>query len=293
MALPVGCRFQVVQKTMYKHEGALYELPIGLKGSVTNVDAAGDCRVQWDPAEGMSMPTSKWLLQSSFLKVKVLDPKPITPDVTIEVTKADPAEKFGLAVDMPGASCLLVKDIMVEGLIPKHNAANAENPEQQIQIGDIIVDVNGVYGNPTQMLDQVRESASKVTLSLLKGRASKAATAVAAAPTVAVKAPLQEAAASAAVADSCPPAACCLAAADAPTAPVALNPAAEAPTEAAAAAAAPAPTEAPTPPDESIMIPVPAKDSLLTQVQPTDVTTVEPEQTEIRGDGPNNCSCGC
>eukprot|EP00929_Paragymnodinium_shiwhaense_P075336 TRINITY_DN3850_c0_g1_i10.p1 TRINITY_DN3850_c0_g1~~TRINITY_DN3850_c0_g1_i10.p1 ORF type:complete len:276 (+),score=75.98 TRINITY_DN3850_c0_g1_i10:88-915(+) len=275
MALPVGCRFQVVQKTMYKHEGALYELPIGLKGSVTNVDAAGDCRVQWDPAEGMSMPTSKWLLQSSFLKVKVLDPKPITPDVTIEVTKADPAEKFGLAVDMPGASCLLVKDIMVEGLIPKHNAANAENPEQQIQIGDIIVDVNGVYGNPTQMLDQVRESASKVTLSLLKGRASKAATAVAAAPTVAVKAPLQEAAA------------------DAPTAPVALNPAAEAPTEAAAAAAAPAPTEAPTPPDESIMIPVPAKDSLLTQVQPTDVTTVEPEQTEIRGDGPNNCSCGC
>eukprot|EP00929_Paragymnodinium_shiwhaense_P001815 TRINITY_DN102022_c0_g1_i1.p1 TRINITY_DN102022_c0_g1~~TRINITY_DN102022_c0_g1_i1.p1 ORF type:complete len:242 (-),score=30.94 TRINITY_DN102022_c0_g1_i1:110-835(-) len=173
MALTVGCRFQVIQKTLYKHEGAMYEIPAGMKGSVTGVDTSGDARVQWEVPAGSTGPNSKWLLTSSFPKVKVLDPEPIPSDFTVHLTKNTADERFGLAVDLPGQRCLLLKEVLDEGVIASHNEANAGNEDVLLRPGDLIVDINGFYGDAKKMLEQ---AATESTLAVAVKRPQRSAT---------------------------------------------------------------------------------------------------------------------
>merc|ERR1719487_2601016 len=52
---------------------------------------------------------------------------------------------------------------MAEGMIPKHNSSTT--PDMQVNVGDLIVDVNGIYGDSAKMLEQVA-SATDVTVSI-------------------------------------------------------------------------------------------------------------------------------
>lgn len=154
MALPVGSEIEVVKKATYKHKGATYELPEGMRGYVTNVHQEGDVRVQWMIPDGGDVPMSEWLLQASFPKVRVLNPQPIPADFTFELERlpgTDPG--LGLAIDMPGGTCLYVKEVMEEGLIPAHNTYSHEN--LRVYATDLIVHVNGIQLDAQAMLQEL------------------------------------------------------------------------------------------------------------------------------------------
>lgn len=162
----VGCSFEVVQRAVYEHKDQTYELPTGARGIVAAFDKSGDARVEWKVTDGVAVPISKWLLQSSFSKVRILDPLPIPADFTILLKMENESQGFGLAVDRPGYACLLIKAVRAEGLMATYN--QTAPPERQVCPGDLIVHVNGIYGDSEKMLEQVSSGAEEVIVAVRK-----------------------------------------------------------------------------------------------------------------------------
>lgn len=78
------------------------------------------------------------------------------------VLEREASEGMGVRVDFFGSSVLKVNNIKDEGLIPAWNSKNENKPEVHIKVGDSIVDINGVHGDPKKMMEQI--GAKVVTL---------------------------------------------------------------------------------------------------------------------------------
>jgi hypothetical protein len=140
---------------------------------------------------------------------------------------------LGAVAQFPESKYILIESVKEKGLIPSWNKGCENTPEMQVKAGDLIVVVNGVFGESDLMLAELKAKA--ITLTVKRGQPATAtqaaeapaSEAAAAATPVAAEAPAVEApAAEAAVADA---AAAPVAEAPSEEAPVAESTAAEAP----------------------------------------------------------------
>lgn len=88
---------------------------------------------------------------ASVTSVDAQAAKPSSADriYTIRLTKSTPGAKIGL--DVQTKTMLRIVNIK-EGLVMTWNE---ENPEMTVQVGDCIVDINGVVGNPKDILNVI------------------------------------------------------------------------------------------------------------------------------------------
>jgi len=170
-------------------------------------------------------------------------------DFKIILENAAGSESLGATVNFPEKKYILVEAVSEEGLIPAWNKRCENMPEMQMKAGDLIVVVNGVFGNSDLMLAELKSMAITPTV---KGGAIAAETPAAEAP--AAEAPAAEAAA-----------------------PAAEAPAAEAPAAEAPAAEAPAAELAPPAPQG------PAAESPAAEATPANVKSKEIVLTVKRG----------
>lgn len=141
-------------------------------------------------------------------------------------------EKLGVTIVGDAENTFLVQAIKDEGLVPVFNATMEGAPESQVQVGDLIVAVNAVFGNNDAMTKELQQKTIVLTMK------RKAAEEAAAAEEETPAAPATEGAAEPApVAE---PAAEPAVATDAEVAPAEAAPAAADDEEPAAPIAAPA-----------------------------------------------------
>eukprot|EP00929_Paragymnodinium_shiwhaense_P111252 TRINITY_DN78_c0_g2_i1.p1 TRINITY_DN78_c0_g2~~TRINITY_DN78_c0_g2_i1.p1 ORF type:complete len:203 (-),score=95.50 TRINITY_DN78_c0_g2_i1:303-911(-) len=103
---------------------------------------------------------------------------PVAPEadfkVALETTEA--TQPLGLTI----VSCaqpavgILVQTVKEEGLVPTYNKQYESTPEQQVAAGDVIVAVNGIFGDYEQMTKELQQQ-KKLTLSLRRPAAGAAA----------------------------------------------------------------------------------------------------------------------
>jgi len=80
-----------------------------------------------------------------------------TREFTVEVVKT-PESKLGVDVDHQDGLTLFV-DQVTDGII---RAWNQQNPEQQVQHGDRIIEINGLRGDVHKLIDECKKSQTLV-----------------------------------------------------------------------------------------------------------------------------------
>jgi hypothetical protein len=76
--------------------------------------------------------------------------------ITIEVVKEPGFQTLGVEVDQVDGVSLRVESIDKHGLLARHNAKQDGNAATCVQIGDRIIEVNGVRQDPAQMLNECK-----------------------------------------------------------------------------------------------------------------------------------------
>lgn len=127
-------------------------------------------------------------------------------DYKVTLERSGDADTLGMSIVGNENNAYKIQSLKEEGMVPTYNKTQENTPEQQVKTGDLIVAVNGAFGDLEAMKTQLSEKAVTLTL---KRAAAEAETAPAA---------TEEAA---------------------PAEPAAAEPAAEPPAEAAAEPAAP------------------------------------------------------
>jgi hypothetical protein len=154
-------------------------------------------------------------------------------DFKINLENASGSESLGAVAKFPETKFILIESVKEEGLIPAWNKGCENTPEMQVKSGDLIVVVNGVFGNSDLMLAELKSKAITLTV-----KRAQSATGTPAAEAPAAEAPAaatpEVPAAEAPVAEDVA----------APEAPAEQTPAAESPAAEALVAEAPA-VEAP------------------------------------------------
>lgn len=65
-------------------------------------------------------------------------------------------EPFGLSIALLSDNMILVELVWTVGLVPAWNKRNLSTPEVQVRPGDIIIGVNGIFGNTDDMLRELK-----------------------------------------------------------------------------------------------------------------------------------------
>jgi hypothetical protein len=142
-------------------------------------------------------------------------------DFKINLENASGSESLGAVAKFPETKFILIESVKEEGLIPSWNKGCENTPEMQVKSGDLIVVVNGVFGNSDLMLAELKSTAITLTV-----KRAQSATGTPAAEAPAAEAPTaatpEVPAAEAPVAEGVA----------APEAPAEQTPAAESPAEA-------------------------------------------------------------
>jgi len=150
-------------------------------------------------------------------------------DFKINLENASGSESLGAVAKFPETKFILIESVKEEGLIPAWNKGCENTPEMQVKSGDLIVVVNGVFGNSDLMLAELKSTAITLTV-----KRAQSATGTPAAEAPAAEAPAagtpEVPAVEAPVAEGVA----------APEAPAEQTPAAESPAAEALAAEAPA-----------------------------------------------------
>eukprot|EP00929_Paragymnodinium_shiwhaense_P059952 TRINITY_DN29986_c0_g1_i1.p1 TRINITY_DN29986_c0_g1~~TRINITY_DN29986_c0_g1_i1.p1 ORF type:complete len:253 (-),score=57.82 TRINITY_DN29986_c0_g1_i1:87-845(-) len=84
-------------------------------------------------------------------------PPPPPCDFQVTFTRRDVSESLGMLLVFPEDEWILVKDIKPTGLALEHNDSLSEYSERRICPGDVIVEVNGVFGNINDMMDRLKQ----------------------------------------------------------------------------------------------------------------------------------------
>jgi hypothetical protein len=76
--------------------------------------------------------------------------------VSVEIVKEPGFQTLGIEVDQVDGVSLRVESIDEHGLLGRHNARQDGNMARCVQIGDRIIEVNGVKEDPAQMLNECK-----------------------------------------------------------------------------------------------------------------------------------------
>jgi hypothetical protein len=90
-------------------------------------------------------------------------------DFKIHLVNASGSQPLGAVVKFPANMYILVESVKQEGLIPEWNKGCENTPEMQVNAGDFIVVINGVFGNSDLMLPELFSKA--ITLTVKRGQA--------------------------------------------------------------------------------------------------------------------------
>lgn len=103
------------------------------------------------------------------------------PEGDFKVTFENPtgSVSMGIVAKFPEKKYILVESMKDEGLIPAWNKANENTPEVQVNAGDLLLVVNGIFGNSDAMLEECK---AKSIVVLVKRAASAVVAPAAEAP---------------------------------------------------------------------------------------------------------------
>jgi len=103
-------------------------------------------------------------------------------DFKINLENASGSESLGVVAKFPEAKYILVESVKEEGLIPSWNKGCENTPEMQVKAGDLIVVINGVFGNSDLMMAQLKSPSvqgiltlKEITLTVKRGPTDAAA----------------------------------------------------------------------------------------------------------------------
>jgi hypothetical protein len=85
-------------------------------------------------------------------------------DFKINFENVSGSEKLGAVAQFPETKYILIESVKEEGLIPSWNKGCENTPEMQVKAGDLIVVVNGVFGNSDLMIAELKSKAITLTV---------------------------------------------------------------------------------------------------------------------------------
>merc|ERR1740130_634066 len=85
-------------------------------------------------------------------------------DFKINLENASGSERLGAVAQFPESKYILIESVKEEGLIPSWNKGCENTPEMQVKSGDLIVVVNGVFGNSDLMLAELKSKTITLTM---------------------------------------------------------------------------------------------------------------------------------
>merc|ERR1719245_820930 len=99
------------------------------------------------------------------LKITTEEPRPVEEaanrEFSIQIRKVASSDKLGLDIVAHNNRTALRIKAVKPGLIQKWND---DHPDQPVQLGDVIVEVNSVRGNSDKILEKVRDSTLELVI---------------------------------------------------------------------------------------------------------------------------------
>lgn len=126
------------------------------------------------PVDTQQQPPKAAAVAISANEEQVVPVPKVTCQIVLE--KESDAEEFGTTVAFPDKTSLLIKAFTGKGTVVSHNAKNLSTPDAQVQLGDCIVEVNGVSGDKEKMMAEIKKSTTLVLTLKRDGAAVDSAT---------------------------------------------------------------------------------------------------------------------